>query len=292
MKLSSLKNLRYSFLKLLDKKGVLQSFNFKSNKKIANTRFVIPIINGIGYQHLTGVEPWATEVYKRILNNFEGSFLDVGVNNGQTILKIASINPEQSYFGFEPNPVCYYYSRRLIALNHLSSFKLFPVGLHQENKIVELFHDNEFASGASILPDFRENKKKYNQIQNVIVMKGDEIILQQNPSAISFLKVDVEGAEFEVISGLKETITKYKPVILLEILPVYSLEKENGRYRKERQDSLLTLMLNLGYKMMLINEHNVSLTQLTDIGVHGNMSTTNYLFVPEEKMQKVKEIFK
>jgi FkbM family methyltransferase len=291
MKLSSLKNLKYHFLKVLDKKGLLQSFNFKSTKKIKGTKFIIPVINGIGYQHFTGFESWAAELYKRILENFEGTFIDVGVNNGQTILKIAAVNPEQSYFGFEPNPVCYYYSRKLIALNHLSSFKLFPVGLHTENKIVELFHDNEFAAGASILPNFRENKKKYNQVQNVMVMRGDEIILQQNPSAICFLKIDVEGAELEVVSGLKETINKYKPIISLEILPVYSLEKENGRFRKERQDALLAVMFSFGYKMMLINEHDLTLTPLTDIEIHNDMGRTNYLFVPEEKTKKITEIF-
>lgn len=291
MTAATFKNFRYSFLKLMDKQGLLQFVNFKFSKKIAGKKFKIPVINGIGYQHFTGFEKWATEVYKRILQNFEGTFIDVGVNNGQTILKIASINPNQSYYGFEPNPVCYHYSRRLISQNHLSSFTLFPVGLHTENKIVELFHDNEFAAGASILPNFRENKDKYQQIQNVIVMKGDEIIKQKNPEAISFLKVDVEGVELEVITGLKDTINKYKPVILLEILPVYSLEKENGRFRKERQDALLQQMFNIGYKMMLINEHDITLTPLDSIEVHNDMRRTNYLFVPEEKVKKVSELF-
>lgn len=275
----------------MDKQGLLQFVNFKFSKKLYGKKFKIPIINGIGYQHFTGAEEWATEVYKKILQNYEGTFIDVGVNNGQTILKVASINPKQSYFGFEPNPVCYHYSRRLIAQNNLSSFNLFPVGLHTENKLVELFHDNEFASGASILPDFRENKKRYNQVQNVMVMKGDEVIQQKEPVAISLIKVDVEGAELEVISGLKETITKYKPVVLLEILPVYSLAKENGRFRKERQDALLQAMFNLGYKMMLINEQDVTLKQLDNIEVHDDMDRTNYLFVPEEKVEKVLELF-
>ena len=124
-----------------------------------------------------------------------------------------------------------------------------------------------------------------------MVMRGDEIILPQNPSAICFLKIDVEGAELEVVSGLKETINKYKPIISLEILPVYSLEKENGRFRKERQDALLAVMFSLGYKMMLINEHDLTLTPLIDIEIHNDMGRTNYLFVPEEKAKKITEIF-
>ena len=34
---------------------------------------------------------------------------------------------------------------------------------------------------------------------------------------IDLIKIDVEGFEFEVLCGAKETIEKYKPVIVIEV---------------------------------------------------------------------------
>lgn len=291
LSISSFKNFRYLVLLASARVGVLQHFNFHLRKKLKGKSFVLPVIDGIGYQNLVNTEPWALEVYKRILSTFEGSFIDVGVNNGQTILKIASINPTQSYIGFEPNPGCYNYSRKLIKKNKLSTFSLIPVGLHYENKIVELFHDNEFASGASMLSGFRANKAKYNQVQNVSVMVGDEVLENKNLQAISIIKADVEGAELEVMMGLNKSISTFKPIVFLEILPVYSLTSVNGKFRQERQDKLLELMFGLGYKMTLINEDNLSLQALDNIAVHGDMNKTNYLFVHADKMDKILSIF-
>lgn len=291
IKASAIKNFRYSLLKIFDKAGLLRHFNFIVRKKIGMIRFKIPVVNGVGYQNLLDIEHWATEIYRKITTLYPGSFIDVGVNNGQTLLKIASINPSQSYLGFEPNPACYYYSRNLVRINNLATFNLYPVGLHSEKKMVELYHDKEFASGASILRNFRVNTERYNQIQNVAVMNGDEILLPKQFKTISFIKVDVEGAELEVISGLKETIKRYKPVLLIEILPVYNLAKENGRFRKERQKELLSIMFSLEYRMMLINESEVTLIPLNDIEVHGDMNKTNYLFIPEDKVDEVVCLF-
>ncbi len=289
--LASLQNLRYSFLLASSRAGLLQHFNFDLRKKLKGRSFVLPISDGIGYQNLVSTEPWATELYKKILSNFEGSFIDVGVNNGQTILKIASINPKQSYIGFEPNPVCYNYSRKLIKKNKLSSFSLIPVGLHYENKIVELYHDTEFASGASMLANFRVKKERYNQVQNVSVMVGDEVLEKKNVSAISIIKADVEGVELEVMMGLQQSLLKFQPAVILEILPVYNTTTENGQFRKERQDRLIELMASIDYKMMLVNEKEGTLTKLDTIEVHGDMSKTNYLFVHKSKLPRLQTLF-
>lgn len=289
--LAAFQNFRYSFLLASSRAGLLKHFNFDVRKNLKGKSFVLPIADGIGYQNLVNTEPWAVELYRKLLRTYEGSFIDVGVNNGQTILKIASINPGQSYIGFEPNPVCYNYSRKLIKKNKLTTFSLIPIGLHYENKIVDLYHDTEFASGASMLSNFRVKKERYNQVQHVSVMAGDQVLKARNLSAISIIKADVEGVELEVMMGLKETLLNFTPAVLLEILPVYNATSENGVFRKERQDSLVNLMQQFNYQMLLINEKEGTLKKLSFIEVHGDMSRTNYLFVHKSKLAKLSSLF-
>jgi len=278
-------------LKRIDKAGQLKRCNFTTHTTINNKKFSIPIINGIGYQLIGGTETWAHTLFKKLLQLQQGTFVDVGANNGQTLLKVASLRQPLSYVGFEPNPGCFYYLQRLARKNDFTGYDIFPVGLHYENKVVTLISDNDFASGASIIPKFRNNIHKYKIRQHVPVMKGDEVLTNLAIENIAVIKADVEGAELEVIRGLQQTISKHQPFIMLEILPVYDNVSENGMFRKQRQDELLNILRQLDYAMYRINEKDITLTALDDIEIHSDMSKTNYLFAPGIKTAQISNTF-
>lgn len=286
------KHTKYRTYKLLNKIGLLKYINTTTSKTLNGTTIKIPVVAGNGYQNVLTSENWAIELYKKVLSVTEGAFIDVGVNNGQTLMKIIALDKSLTYIGFEPNPVCYNYTRALIRKNNFTQCTLFPVGLFNENTVLPIFHDTEFASGASVMPKFRKNMSPYKSIQQVALMKGDEILQKQTLEKIAFIKADVEGAELEVIEGLQQTIQKYLPVILLEILPVYSLEDENGKYRYERQQKLIAILHALQYTMFLIDEKNIALKELEEIQVHGDMDRTNYLFVSTTQKEKIINQFK
>ncbi|HTR54520.1 MAG TPA: FkbM family methyltransferase, partial [Kofleriaceae bacterium] len=204
---------------------------------------------------------------------------DGGMNIGQTLLKVASIDAERRYLGFEPNPLCYFTCKEIVAANQLRASEIFPVGLSDRTQLLPLFMDTDYAPGASVLEHFREDTKRFHQRVNVALFRGDEVVAIRRERAIAVVKIDVEGAELEVVRGLHDTISRARPHIVLEILPVYSLGKPNGRYRKERQDALVSALGDLGYRMFLIRERERRFELLADIPVHGDMSRTNYLFV-------------
>lgn len=242
----------------------------------------IPVTNGHGYYNLFPFkEAWMETLVQKCLTERDGSVIDVGVNLGQTLLKIASLNSKVDYYGFEPNPVCYTYCKELIKRNGLSSFKVLPVGLSDEAAVVKLFGDNDHASGATVVESFRVNTERYAVIHHVPVMRGDNVLEKECITKINFIKIDVEGAELEVVKGLQHTLIKYKPVIIMEILPVYNVDRPNGKMRKERQDQLLNIIADLDYTLFLIKEDEVKLKRLNEIPIHGNMGTTNYLLIPK-----------
>lgn len=84
-------------------------------------------------------------------------FIDVGVNIGQTLMKVKSIDKDILYVGFEPNPNCVNYVNKFIEVNHIENCTIYPVGLSEKIGFETLYADNEVASGATMLKDFRIN---------------------------------------------------------------------------------------------------------------------------------------
>ena len=273
----------YYFHRLLFKLHFFRYCNVTFTKRIRNKKFRIPVIKETGYLNLLGKENWMDNLLADLFNVTNGMFVDVGMNAGQTLLKVSSLDDKRKYVGFEPNPFCFYYCYKLIETNKLKECNIYPVGLFNETSILTLHMDKEYAAGASVLEDFRKNKGRYSIKLNVPVFKGDDILQAKENGEKSIIKIDVEGAELEAIKGLYNTISTHQPFIILEILPVYSLDSENGQYRYQRQQEMLSILDSLGYEMYRINEKEEMLNRLNEVEVHGSMQLTNYLFIPQQK---------
>jgi FkbM family methyltransferase len=265
------RHFKYYIFRLLDKLNLLKYFSFYFTKKV-------------------GSRGWMDTIIQKLYKQRSGCIVDIGVNIGQTLLKIASLDTNINYYGFEPNPICYFYCKSLLKSNKINTFKIFPVGLSCKSEIVKLYGSDDISPSASIVENIRFNRKNLKEIHLVPVMTGDPIFLSENIEEINFMKVDVEGAELEVMQGCRLTVEKFYPIIIMEILPVYSLEKENGKMQKERQDKLLRLMFELNYKMFLIHEKAVLLEMIDDIPVHGDMSRTNYMFIPSDQIKAFNDL--
>ena len=126
-------------IRLLNKIGLLQYLMFNVNIQVYSTKFTIPIIKGIGLNNILTTELWMVLLLKKILpitNN--GIFIDVGVNIGQTLLKLKAVNANMTYIGFEPNPSAVFYTNELIKANRFENTFLIPVGLNNKTEVLTL----------------------------------------------------------------------------------------------------------------------------------------------------------
>jgi FkbM family methyltransferase len=181
-------------------KGWLIPFNFNLNRKIRDETFKIPILKNIGWNNIFENEPWMTEILEVLVNEHQGSFIDVGVNIGQTLLKLRSLNQSTEYFGFEVNPSCVVYLKELIKVNKLKNTSLFPFGLSDKSGIAELqfFHNSEEDATASIISNYRPDDLVLKN-EFVITFRLDDI-KEVSRNVVGIIKVVVEGAELEFIS--------------------------------------------------------------------------------------------
>lgn len=225
-------------------------------------------------------EKWLNDIIKKILTKKSGAFIDVGYNLGQTLVKVKSLKLNHQYYGFEPNPTCYYFTNELIKANKFQGCTLVPIGLSNISGIMNLFA-RAHSDSACLVPDFKDSIF-YSINQFVPVFAGDYLVNYFGIEAISIIKIDVEGGELEVIQGLKNTISKLRPYILCEILPVGNENDTIGRLKKERQEALLSILREQRYGICRILR-NGDTVFLNTIEVHSDMSLRDYLFIPEEE---------
>jgi len=258
---------------------VLRQINLTTHVEVGGRVFRIPLTQGLRLP--AADEPWLDVIIRRLLAARSGSFIDVGANLGQTLLKVKAVASDASYFGFEPNPRCYCYLTDLISMNRLHACAIYPCALGEAPRIVELFQSSPADPAASIVDGFRA-EDFYSSRQFVTVFPGDQVLDDGRARDISTIKIDVEGAERDVLIGLTRTVDSHRPFIICEVLPVYDVATDNGRFRLTRQKEIEAFLRERRYSIHRIGA-DAGLTKLTEFGVHGDLSSCNYVFVPAER---------
>jgi FkbM family methyltransferase len=271
------------FIRGLNKFGLLEHLNVNGRILLNEKPFTIPVQEKVGFSNLFMSEPWMVDLLKIILPLADKKFVDVGVNIGQTLLKLRSVS-EIDYVGFEPNEQCIHYTKKLIKANNIRNTQLLPVGISDKTGLGELifFYESTVDSCASIIADYRPDqqidRKEYvplfdmNAIKNTIGL--DEI---------SVLKVDVEGAELEVLQSFESEIATHQPIIMIEILPAYNAENKT---RIDRQNAIQSLLKKHQYNIFRVMKENEKLTELkaiNEVGIHGDLNACEYVMVPSAK---------
>jgi len=268
-------------------KKILEYFNFTIIRKINGKYFKIPILGNLGVSNLSASEKWMTSLLQVILQIDSVKFIDVGANIGQTLLKLKSINKDIEYIGFEPNPNCIYYLRKLIKKNSIKNTVLVPIGISSSNELIALnfYIENSTDSSASVLKNFRKTKILKKEFVSLFDVKS--IKNKINFNEMSCLKVDVEGAELEVIESFKDELKNQNPFILLEILPIYNIKENPDRF--ERQNKLLNILASLNYSTFRVIKNKdelLGLKEIDSIEVHSNLNDCDYLCVPKIKLNQ------
>lgn len=220
-----------------------------------------------------------TPIFLKITPHIQ-TFLDIGTNIGYYSILAAKSNPKCQVFGFEPSKGPLYYLKENVKLNSLDNIKIFGLALGNENGTISFFETrskkfsylNYQLSGTSNLSNTWNTK--YASEYSVNVRKLDDLTTEMGITSVDLIKIDTEGTENIVFSGATETLQKFRPIIITEVL--------NGKIENELEE----VFRKLNYRFYDL-EGNV-LTEKTSL-VSDQKLDTNFLLVPEEKNHLLKE---
>lgn len=263
----------------------LDRLNFAIPHRHQGFNYILPIIYGMGFYHLLKTEMWLRPLMSKLFELKDGSFIDVGANLGQTLLRFKSLKNERTYFGFEPNNGSFLYLAELIRINQFKNCEIFPFAISDKCGLSAFYRRHRTDVSSTLVKEYKSFANSDNKI-NVTTIRGDDVVSQHKIKSLSLIKIDVEGGELEAIEGFRRTLQTHRPFIICEILPVYHLESENLRTRQSRQNLLLNRLNELNYSVFRI-QNSERLTRIEQIKVHSKLSDSNYLFVPDELKDKV-----
>ena len=207
-------------------------------------------------------------------------FFDIGANNGlYTYVAELYTQPENIYV-FEPIPEL---SDRL---NYMfSSSKHFRMALSNDRSIkkfkIPIIGIHEFKSRGTLNTTYKEKGEVNTRIIEVKTIPLDEFCKENKIDRINFVKIDVEGHEFDVVKGARETFKKLRPVLQIEI---------EQRHHSEKIDKIIDYVNEIGYKchyLDLQSRQIVPLNTRADQIQHENEFkksgyVNNFLFLPDQ----------
>ncbi len=158
-------------------------------------------------------EPHVTAIFKNRLK--QGMHvLDIGANIGYfTMLSAALVKPSGSVMAIEPNPE----NAKLIELsrraNGFENITIVQAGAGRELGLLVL--NTAYSNGTTSA--LSGDPAELAEATTVPCLRIDDIVAPDKP--VGFLKIDVEGAEYNALLGASALIRRCHPVIVSEFSP-------------------------------------------------------------------------
>ena len=144
-------------------------------------------------------------------------FYDIGSNVGFHALTASRIIQTGKIYAFEPMPAVRAVFEKHMGLNtkHMINNNIFlsPMAIANEEKEVEFSNDACHSDGNTYISESYVFTGTANKIK--VQCHSIDGLIRQGYETPDIIKIDVEGAEYDVLKGAEETLKNCKPNILL-----------------------------------------------------------------------------
>lgn len=188
-------------------------------------------------------EPFMIDIFKTYIK--ENTYaLDIGANIGAHTVVISKLFPNNKIIAFEPVKWEFNILEMNLKLNNIINCQTYNVGLgskshhmYTSDNVMRIEKSSNF--GAFTLKERKESDLC--EIVDIVTLDSYKL------NNISFMKIDVETHEIEVLKGALETIKLCKPTMIIEIDPRFA-----DKFFEFFDDNLS----NIGYKYKLVSKHH------------------------------------
>ncbi|MCI5055365.1 MAG: FkbM family methyltransferase [Flavobacteriales bacterium] len=170
---------------------------FGSNNKVVTQKIFGFTVHAYSYRtlHYLFKEIFVTQEYNFIVSKESPKIIDCGANIGMAILYFKKRYPNAHIRAFEPNPHVFELLEKNVKINGLENVELFNLCLSNEEGEMEFYMNEDHGTLVGSLKQARGGNAK-------ISVKSKKLSSLIDSEEIDLIKMDIEGAEKEVISDL------------------------------------------------------------------------------------------
>lgn len=166
------------------------------------------------------------------LTDPEKGYIDIGSWIGPTVLQGARTS--RKVFCFEPDPTALRFLNWNLDLNNIRNVSRFGMALAAQPGVLSIssFGEGQGDSQSSLLKGQTESSV------DVWAIIWDEFLEKANPGPVSLIKMDIEGAEFDVLPTMIDYLQRQRPAFLLSTHAPYLPENARGKAMQDVADLL------------------------------------------------------
>ncbi len=193
-------------------------------------------------------EPWVSGFLARTLKPGHIA-LDIGANIGcHTLVMASSVGEKGRVLAFEPNPKMLTRLRANVRLNGFEQVDLFATALGNQSGSGSIFIPADTEHNQGVASMHRCNLASGSQEVSIAVQSLDDVVREKRLQRVDLIKMDVEGHEWEVLLGAKQTLERFRPILVFEFS---HRQWRNAGFSPEQVEELLS---EFGYQLYVMRE--------------------------------------
>lgn len=197
--------------------------------------------------------------------------LDIGANCGIFSLSLIKRDPTIKIIAIEPVPEIYNSFLENLMLNNVVKENIDIRNFGFADYIgTSKFYYYPFETGNSSMVNHKNSSQA--EVIEIPIYTVDSVISKEK-FKVDFIKCDVEGAELLVFKGAKKTLIEQKPIIMAEMLRIFS--KKFGYHPND----LIEYLEQLGYRCFTAERSYLKKFTIMD----EQTTDTNFIFLHRQK---------
>ena len=203
-----------------------------------------------------------TNIIKNEIKNGD-VVIDLGASIGYYTLLLAKyVGKTGKVFSFEPELSNFKLLQKNVIENNYDNVVLEQKVVSDVNGNVDLWVGQQSCGANRIYKPDRTAKQKFKTTKVDAVRLDDYFINSPFLDKINFIKMDIEGAEFKALQGMKSILKLNKNLMILTEFDVASLEDAGSD-----PDEFLSFFSDEGFDIFVIDESSMNLVPLNQINI-------------------------
>lgn len=171
------------------------------------------------------------EIYKFYTTSKNPYIIDCGANIGLSIIYFKKIYPNARIIAFEPDKKIFKILKKNIQSFNLENVKLIQKGVWSKKSTMNFY--SEGADAGRIITNTHIDKTS-----KIYTVKLNDFLNK----TVDFLKIDIEGAEIDVLESSKEKLSNVKNLFV---------EYHSFTNQKQRLDKIIKILLDQNFRIYI-----------------------------------------